>query len=177
MVRDPGQPHRLARHGTLSFGSAMVPGDTASVGSTVSVTTNNHTGYLLTVTDTSDTGAMQLGASSTWINDFANPTLDTPASWAGESGMGLSVLGVDGVKDAAMQARWGTGTTCTSADYPNLKYVGLENTTPTTTASRRSYDPATPSDQIATCYRVKIPATQTAGTYTSTIIYTVVANP
>ena len=82
----------------------------------------------------------------------------------------FAVLSATGGKDTT---RWGVGATATS--FATLKYAGLDNGVATLLNATSGYDPAPQS--IVTTYRANASPTQQPGAYSTTISYSVVANP
>ena len=140
--------------------------------STWTVTTNNVTGYNLTIKATSSPAMISTVGSSS----VANYQTGAPNTWsvtAGTAAFGFSVFGPD-----TPTATWGTGALCSGTpDQPStsLKYMGFTTTTSTPVLANRST--TTPFAGIATtvCFAVEqdsffIPT----GTYTATIVATAV---
>ncbi len=145
---------------------------TAIASSTWTVTTNNITGYNLTV-KASTAPAMQQNATTT-VADFATTTT---ALWStvpsGAAQFGFSAYGTD-VTDSGS---WGTGTDCQSAAHipsTTLKYSGFMTSTSTVVATR-SATTTFAGSATTVCYAVEQKAFYIpSGTYTATITATAV---
>jgi hypothetical protein len=154
---------------TVALGTVNVGADVTGV-TTITVSTSNYNGYTLDATDASDTwGLNQAGVDTVpdWTGTNAAPT-----TWnAGVSGyFGLTVLAAsNGGKDTA---RWGTGAVQNA--YATLKYVGLK-TTSTTLFTRTGFNAA--AETVTTSYRINPSTAELSGGYSSTISYTLTANP
>jgi len=145
---------------------------TAVASSTWTVTTNNITGYNLTV-KASTAPAMQQNATTT-VDDFATTST---ALWStvpsGAAQFGFSAYG----DDVASGGTWGSGTDCQStAHVPSttLKYSGFMISTSTVVATRSAT--TTYSGSATTvCYAVEQKAFYVpSGTYTATITATAI---
>jgi len=145
---------------------------TAVASSTWTITTNNITGYNLTV-KASTAPAMQQNATTT-IADFSTTT--TPALWStvpsGTAQFGFSAYGTD-----VLDATWGAGASCqASANTPatDLKYLGFTTSTSTVVATRAATTTYAGS-ATTVCYAVEQKAFYVpSGTYTATITATAV---
>jgi hypothetical protein len=149
--------------------AVLAPFADGSAATTVTISTNNATGFTLNATDASDTTGMAQGVVDT-VPDWTG-TAATPTTWVAGTGgyFGLTVTAATGGKDTA---RWGTGVVAT--DYANNKYVGLR-TTSTMLHQTSTYSAA--ATTVTTGYRVDFSGAELPGTYTTTVTYTGVANP
>ena len=144
---------------------------TAVASSTWTVTTNNITGYNLTV-KASTAPAMQQNATTT----VADYTLVTPSTWsvsAGAAAFGFSAYGPDTV-----DGTWGNGASCqASANVPatDLNYLGFTTSTSTPVVATRSATTTFAGSATTVCFAVEQNAFYIpSGTYTATITATAV---
>jgi len=143
---------------------------TAVAESTWTVTTNNITGYNLTIK--ADTyPAMQQNATTT-IADY--PT-GTPTTWSVINGanFGFSAYGTD-----VNTTTWGEGSSCSTSTHnpsPTLKYLGFTTSTSSPVVATRNATTTFAGSATTICYAVEqdnffIPS----GSYTATITATAV---
>lgn len=152
--------------GPASNLGTLLPGNDATGTSTMTINTNNATGWSLSASGPSNTDGMTGPvAIARWTAAPGAPTL-----WPSGTGFGISLLTSTAGKDTT---HWGTGTDPTQTG--TVKWIGPQLTTPAPLANRQTYSAAT--DTATTGYRVAIPAGQAPGTYSTTITYTAVANP
>ena len=143
---------------------------TAVASSTWTVTTNNITGYNLTV-KASTAPAMQQNATTT----VADYTLVTPSTWsvsAGAAAFGFSAYGPD-----TNTTTWGSAGTCqASANVPSaLKYLGFTTSTSTPVVATRAATTTFAGSATTVCFAVEQNAFYIpSGTYTATITATAV---
>jgi len=144
--------------------------------STWTVTTNNITGYSLTIKATSSP-AMQQNATTT-IDDYHTGTPDTWSVSAGTAKFGYSAYGTD--VTTVPTSPWGTGSTCSSAvnthaPSTSLKYLGFTTSTSSPEIARRSATTTFAGSATTVCFAVEQNAFYiSSGTYTATIIATAV---
>ena len=159
--------------------TGLMPSVDATATTVVTISTTSSSGYALTSTDASDTGAATCTVGScagAWIPDWTG-TGATPTTWAagttgGAGHFGLTVLAVTGQTTTKL-AKWGTGSTAT--DYVNNKYAGLR-TTPSTLHVTTGFNAG--NDTVTTAYRaIAAPSGTLAGSYSAAISYAAVANP
>lgn len=136
---------------------------------TITLTTNNATGYTLNASDSSAAYGMTCACGT--VPDWTG-TVATPIVWpAGTTGyFGLTVRDATGGR----LAKWGIGTGTAPNDYVNNYYAGL-NTTSDTLHTRFTFSAS--SDTVLTTYRINLPDPQPAGAYSNVVSYTAVANP
>jgi hypothetical protein len=153
---------------TESLGTGSASTDQTAT-SDLQVWTNDRNGYSLLVRGPDDAWGMD-GPGAATIPPFTAPP-DAPAAWPALTPgyFGFTVLAATGGKDTAS---WGTGATATS--FGTLNYVGLQQSRAAVAHRRNSYSLAT--DTITTSYRANIDAVQAAGSYTTTVEYTLIAN-
>lgn len=152
--------------GNIAFGSTM-PGTNALSVANVDVTSTLTAGYKLYVSDGSDTAGMTgAGTLPDWTAAW-----DDPQPWpqANYGYFGATLLtGTN--KDTT---EWGTGTL--PNDWTNVKYVGVRNTTPSLLVDRPGPTGATDTFQVGV--RAAPALGQAAGTYSTTLTFTAIANP
>lgn len=152
----------------------LQPGEDGSAQSTVHVVTNSTTGYTLRATDPSDTVSLVRSPATDTVGDYTTLEPTAPSVWAvgnsGADGMfGLTVLSASGGR----LAKWGGGTSL-ATDYATNTYLGLGLAAPAilhTTAG------ATAGDDIVAAYRLNVPITTLAGSYSVDVTYTATVNP
>lgn len=139
-------------------------GVVSSASDTVTVATNNSTGYNLTLAD-GDTntnlvnGANTLGAHA---GTFATPTALAANTW------GYRVVSAGGFGASAYSAETNSGSsTSTWAGVPSSASPQQLKSTSTTTAG----------DATTVWYGVKVDTSKPSGTYTDTVTYTATTNP
>ncbi|RWZ78127.1 MAG: hypothetical protein EOT04_02775 [Candidatus Chaera renei] len=139
-------------------------GAMTSASDTVSVTTNNSTGYALSLADADATTSLVNGANTiaAHTGTQATPTALATNSW------GYRVDGVGG---------FGAGPTSAESNVANTAFTwagvpasGSPNTLKTTSTTASS-DPTT------VWYGAKVSTAKPAGTYTDVVTYTAVTNP
>ncbi len=152
--------------GNLAFGSTM-PGTNVTGTRDVQVTSTLSAGYRLYVSDASDTAGMTgAGTLPDWTAAW-----DDPQPWpqATHGYFGVTLLTGPG-KDTV---EWGTATL--ADDWTNAKYVGVRNTTPSLLVNRGG--PTGATDTFKVGVRAAPSAAQAAGSYSTTLTFTVLANP
>jgi len=145
--------------------------NTAVASSTWTVTTNNITGYNLTV-KASTTPAMQQNATTT-IDDYA---IGSPTPWsvaAGTANFGFSAYGID-----VDTGTWGSGSDCQSTVHvpsTTLNYLGFTTSSSSPVVANRTATTTYAGSPTTVCFAVQqnaffIPS----GTYTAVITATAV---
>jgi hypothetical protein len=144
---------------------------TAIASSTWTVTTNNITGYSLTIKSLTSP-AMQQNATTT-IDDYA---VGVPTLWSvpsGSANFGFSAYGTD-----VNIGTWGNASSCESTSHvPStaLKYLGFTTSTSTSVVANRTSTTTFVGSDTTVCYAVEQNAFYIpSGTYTATIIATAV---
>jgi hypothetical protein len=152
--------------GTVTFGN-LTPGTPIcySTGTVASVTTNATNGYTIGLSDgvAGTNSALLHTDTTTRIADYAG-TIDTPTSWTG-TGLGVGLYAADTNKES----KWGTGTTVCDS---NNKYAGIPQST-TTAHSAPGYKSG--ADTSSWSFKVDVPNTQKAGSYSGTVTFTATA--
>lgn len=164
----------------IDNGTLVVPNNPVSNTTTCTVTTNDESGYNLSVAD--DRGAdnalyhndpLLAATSDGQIADKTawDPTASTgdgnAIAWAG-TGFGFGVLSSQATKSTTW---WGTGATC---DDANQLYAGLPDTD-TNIMEHDSYS-GTSTDTVI-CYQADVPSTQISGEYVGSVTYTATGRP
>ena len=144
---------------------------TAIASSTWTVSTNNVTGYSLTI-KASTAPAMQQNATTT----VADYTVGTPSLWsvsAGTAMFGFSAYGTD-----VNTTNWGTDSSCQSTDHvpsTSLKYSGFTTSTSSPIVATRTSTTSYSGVPTTVCFAVEQDAFYIpSGTYTATITATAV---
>ncbi|MCW2926998.1 MAG: siaA, partial [Thermoleophilia bacterium] len=154
---------------SATFTTAAMPGQDLTTTSTVTVSTNDRSGYALSAKGPDDSWGLD-GPGAAVLPRWSGAP-DAPTLWApGVSGaFGLTVLSATGGKDTAT---WGSGSS--KDDLTNLRYVGLQLSNAAVLHRRTTYSAGT--DSITTSYRANVDPTQVSGTYVATVTYTAVPN-
>ncbi len=143
--------------------------------STWTVTTNNITGYSLTIKATSSPAMQQ--NSTTTIADYQTAAPNTWAVTSGNAKFGFSAYGTD--VTTVPTNPWGSGSSCApvSAHVPSttLKYLGFTTSTSSPEIARRSATTTFAGSATTVCFAVEqngfyIPS----GAYSATITATAV---
>lgn len=152
--------------------ASFAPNTNATASTTVTVQTNHSTGYVLTARDGSDTAGATCCTGSGAVPDWTG-TDATPTVWASTTSgyWGVTVLAVS---NGSRLAKWGAGTT-TETDYANNRYVGLKASSDTTLHTRGGFGSG--SEDVTVAYRTRVASSQLAGSYSSSVTYTLTAAP
>lgn len=153
----------------LSMG-ALLPGDSGTATTIVTVATNASNGYALQASDGSNTAGATQGVIDSipdWTGTATVPTV-WPAATRGY--FGITVLDAPGGRDV----RWGTGTGTAPTDFVANRFTGLTATS-ATIHTRGGFNAA--PEEIDVAYRVAPATSARAGVYSTTISYTLVALP
>ena len=150
-----------------SFGT-LTPGTPAVVTTTCATTTNAANGYYLSLKRDDATGTLKNG--SNYIADKTAWTSATPngAVWSG-TGIGFRVKTTGTTAGLYSSTYWGTDDTA-----PNAKYAGLPSAYDKI-ANLATYSASATSAVVE--FKVDVPATQAAGSYSGTATFQVTANP
>jgi hypothetical protein len=155
---------------SLDFGnlSAGTPAR-GNGGVTAGVRTNSGFGYSLSINDNNsgNKSALRHSDAVTYISDFLDGTITTPALWSSGSsvGFGFSVFAADTGKEA----KWGTGTTYSDA---NNKYAGIPQNA---TVFHNSSGFKNGLDNTSLAFVVDVLADQKSGAYSGVATLTAVS--
>lgn len=150
-------------------GGTLLPGQDALGTVTFEVTTTNFHGYTSWIEGPSDGWALSDGLPG--ANHEIAGRGSSPAPWAaGTSGFaGVSVLSATGGKDTA---RWGSGTSAT--DMASLNWAWGSPSTRLQLTSRSDYFPT--AQQVQLAVRANASPAQDPGRYSTTLVFTALAN-
>jgi hypothetical protein len=151
---------------STTVGISLTPtsgGVVSSASDTVSVSTNNTTGYVLTLANADATTNLVSGGNTiaAHTGTQASPTALANNTW------GYRVVSVGGFGAGAYNAE--TNNASSSSTWAGIPATGSANTIKTT-ASTASGDTTT------VWYGVKVNSTKANGTYTDTVTYTATTN-
>lgn len=138
-------------------------GVVSSASDTVSVSTNNATGYTLTLADNDATTNLVSGSDTiaAHTGTQASPTTLTNGRW------GYRVDGVGGFGAGPTSAE--TNNASSTTTWAGVPATGSPNTLKTTSTTASN-------DQTTVWYGVRVNTTQPNGTYTDTVTYTATTN-
>lgn len=139
-------------------------GVVSSASDTVTVATNNSTGYNLSLADSDTNTNLVNGANNVAAHNgtFASPTALGANSW------GYRVVSAGGFGASAYSAETNSGSsTSTWAGVPSSATPQQLKTTASTTAG----------DATTVWYGVKVDTTKPSGVYSDTVTYTATTNP
>lgn len=156
----------------VTLGSVL-PGATGVGSTVVSVSTTQANGYSLGATDQSDTVGVAGPAGD--VPDWTG-TGSTPTTWGTDSGgfFGVTVRHATGTVNTRL-AKWGPGTNTDELDFTANRFAGLKFGTGTTLHSTAEATPTT--DTAVVTYRFTTSASSAAGTYSTIVAFSAVANP
>lgn len=160
-----GSTISITTSGTVALGVTPTSGSSASsVGDVVTVSTNNSTGYNLSLADSDATTTLTSGGNSITAHTgtFAAPTTLADNSWG---------YRVDN------SGTFGAGPTAAQTNQANL--TGTWAGVPASGAPQQLKSTSTTASADATnvWYGVKVDTTQPTGVYTDSVTYTATTNP
>lgn len=160
-----GSTISMTTSATVPIALTPTSGGVVSSGSdTVSVSTNNSTGYALTLADGDTNTSLVNGANTiaAHTGTFASPTALAANTW------GYRVVGAGGFGATAYSAETNNGSsTSTWAGVPSSASPQQLKSTSSTASG----------DTTAVWYGVKVDTTKPNGVYTDTVTYTATTNP
>ncbi len=151
---------------------AVIASTPQTATSNCSALTNGAAGFSLkaNATTAGATASQTLVSGTTWITNTVLATYDgtsgTPAAWTGTfKGLGFRVV-TTGTTNTNTLAYWGT-------DVSAEKFAGF----PVTAQSIYNYGSySATSSTVVIQYKLDVPTTQKAGSYTGTVLYTATTN-
>ncbi len=150
--------------GTVAISLTPTAGGVVSSASdTVTVNTNNATGYTLTLADADATTSLASGGNtiSAHTGTQASPTALASNHW------GYRIVNVGGFGASAYSAE--TNNTSSSSTWAGVPATGAANTIKTTATTASG-------DTTTVWYGVKATSAQPSGTYSDTVTYTATTN-
>ena len=150
--------------GTVAISLTPTAGGVVSSASdTVTVNTNNATGYTLTLADADATTSLASGGNtiSAHTGTQASPTALASNRW------GYRIVNVGGFGASAYSAE--TNNTSSSSTWAGVPATGAANTIKTTATTASG-------DTTTVWYGVKATSAQPSGTYSDTVTYTATTN-
>lgn len=164
----------------IDDGTMVIPGSPVSNTTTCTVTTNDESGYNLSVADDRGSDNALYHSDPTLAATLDGQITDKPAwdptlntgdgnaiTWAG-TGLGFGVLSSEATKNTTW---WGTGALCEDATQ---QYAGLPDVD-TNIMEHTAYS-STSTDTVI-CYRADVPSTQVSGEYIGSVTYTATGRP